>query len=68
MSERSSWGRGSAAELLRIGVERARQTGDRTGWPKIRASSLGTCVGRRHFFGRSALRLPSVVKAEPEAE
>jgi hypothetical protein len=33
MSERSSW-TGSAADLLRISVERARQTSDRAGWPK----------------------------------
>ena len=33
MSERSSW-TGSAADLLRISVERTRQTSDRTGWPK----------------------------------
>ena len=33
MSERSSW-TGSAADLLRVSVERSRQTSDRTGWPK----------------------------------
>jgi hypothetical protein len=33
MSERSSW-TGSAADLLRVSVERTRQTSDRTGWPK----------------------------------
>jgi hypothetical protein len=33
MSERSCW-TGSAADLLRIGVERASQTADYTGWPK----------------------------------
>jgi hypothetical protein len=33
MSERSSWS-GSAADLLRVSVERTRQTGDRTSWPK----------------------------------
>ena len=33
MSERSSW-TGSAADLLRVSVERSRQTGDRTSWPK----------------------------------
>jgi hypothetical protein len=33
MSERSSW-MGSAADLLRVSVERTRQTSDRTGWPK----------------------------------
>ena len=33
MSERSSW-IGSAADLLRVSVERTRQTSDRTGWPK----------------------------------
>jgi hypothetical protein len=33
MSERSSW-TGSAADLLRISVERRGQAGDNTGWPK----------------------------------
>jgi hypothetical protein len=33
MSERSCW-TGSAADLLRISVERTSQTGDNTGWPK----------------------------------
>jgi hypothetical protein len=33
MSERSSW-TGSAADLLRISVERTSPTGDNTGWPK----------------------------------
>jgi hypothetical protein len=33
MSERSSW-TGSAADLLRVSVERASQTADYTGWPK----------------------------------
>jgi hypothetical protein len=33
MSERSSW-TGSAADLLRISVERASQTHDHAGWPK----------------------------------
>ena len=33
MSGRPPW-TGSAADLLRIGVERAKQTSDRTGWPK----------------------------------
>jgi hypothetical protein len=33
MSERSSWS-GSAADLLRVSVERTRQTSNRTGWPK----------------------------------
>jgi hypothetical protein len=33
MSERNSW-TGSAADLLRISVERTRQTGDNTHWPK----------------------------------
>jgi hypothetical protein len=33
MSERSCW-MGSAADLLRIGVERTSQTADYTGWPK----------------------------------
>jgi hypothetical protein len=33
MSERSSW-TGSAADLLRINVERISQTGDNIGWPK----------------------------------
>src|SRR6516225_4008600 len=33
MSERNSW-TGSAADLLRISIERTRQTGDNTGWPK----------------------------------
>ena len=33
MSERSSW-TGSAADLLRISVERAGRTDDNTGWPK----------------------------------
>jgi hypothetical protein len=33
MSERSSWA-GSAADLLRVSVERTGQASDRTGWPK----------------------------------
>ena len=33
MSGRSSW-TGSAADLLRVSVERTRQASDRTGWPK----------------------------------
>jgi len=33
MSERSSW-TGSATDLLRISLERSRQTSGRTGWPK----------------------------------
>ena len=33
MSERSSW-TGSAADLVRISVERARHTRDSTGWPE----------------------------------
>jgi hypothetical protein len=33
MSERSSW-TGSAADLLRVSLERTGQTGDSTGWPK----------------------------------
>ena len=33
MTERSSW-TGSAADLLRVSVERTKQTSDRTGWPK----------------------------------
>ena len=67
MSERSSW-TGSAADLLRISVERTSQTGTAPAGPKIRAPSPATCAGRRHFFGRSGSRLPSVVKAEPDAE
>ena len=33
MSERNCW-TGSAADLLRVSIERSRQTGDRTSWPK----------------------------------
>jgi hypothetical protein len=33
MSERSSW-TGSAADLLRVSIERRRQTGDSTSWSK----------------------------------
>src|SRR5271166_4231972 len=33
MSERSSW-TGSAADFLRVSVERTSQTGNSTGWPK----------------------------------
>jgi hypothetical protein len=53
VSERSSW-TGSAADLLQASDERTSQTGDSIGWQKIPAPSPATCVGRKHFCGRSA--------------
>jgi hypothetical protein len=50
MSERSSW-TGSAADLLRITVERASQTGDNTGWPK-NARALAGRLRRAQSFLR----------------
>ena len=69
MSERTSW-TGSAADLLRVSVERSsdRIPRDGTGWPKTPAPSPATCVAHRRFFGRSVSRLRSVAKADPEAE
>ena len=69
MSERPSW-TGSAADLLRVSVERSsdRIPRDGTGWPKSPRALAATCVAHRRFFGRSVSRLRSVVKAEPEAE
>jgi hypothetical protein len=67
MGERSSW-TGSAADLLRLALNAAgTQTAPPAG-PKTRGPSPATCVGCRHLFGRSASRLPSVVKVEPEAD
>ncbi len=69
MSERPSW-TGSAADLLRVSVERSsdRIPRDGTGWPKNSRASPATCVAHRRFFERAVSRLRSVVKAEPEAE
>ena len=69
MSERPSW-TGSAADLLRVSVERTSHVsrGTAPAGRKIPAPSPATCVAHRRFFGRSVSRLPSVVKAEPEAE
>ena len=67
MSERSSW-TGSAADLLQASAERTVRQATASAGPKIPAPSPATCVGRRHFCGRSASTLPSVVKAEPERE
>jgi hypothetical protein len=60
-----SW-TGSAADLLRISAERAVRQATSSGGPRIRAPSPATWDGRRPFFGRTASRLPSVEKAEPE--
>ena len=67
MIERSSW-TGSAADLLRISVERAGQVGDNIGWPKNPRTLPVTCAERRHLSGRTASTLASVVKAGTEAE
>jgi hypothetical protein len=68
MSERSSW-TGSAADLLRINVERTSQTGDNTGWPKnpralagrlrraqtfLRASGIDITFGREGRSGKQS--------------
>ena len=60
---------GSAADLLRISVERSsnRIPRDSTGWAE-KSRSPATCGACRRFLGRSVSRLRSVVKAEPEAE
>ena len=66
MSERSSW-TGSAADLLRVSLDRASDRISRgPAGPKIPARWPATCDARRPFFERSASKLPSVVKAEPE--
>ena len=51
MSERSSW-TGSAADLLRISVERTRQTSDRIGWPK-NPRALASHLRRAQTFLRT---------------
>jgi hypothetical protein len=69
MSERPSW-TGSAADLLRVSVERSSDRIPRTApvGRKIPAPSPATCVAHRRFFGRSVSRLSSVAKADPEVE
>ena len=71
MSERSSW-TGSAADLLRISVERRTQTSDNTGWPKnprtlaghlrrvqtfLRASGVDITFGREGRAGSRVIRM-----------
>jgi len=60
MSERSAW-TGNAADLLRVSLERASQTGDSTGWPKNpralaghlrRAQTFLRTLGIDIIFGR----------------
>jgi len=51
MSERSSW-TGSAADLLRVSVERTSKTNDSAGWPK-NPRALAGHLRRAHTFLRA---------------
>ena len=67
MSERPSW-TGSAADLLRISVERSsdRIPRDGTGWPKNPRDLAGHLHRVQKFLRALGIEIASVVKAEPE--
>jgi hypothetical protein len=76
MSEHNAW-TGSAADLLRISVERTRQTGDNTGWPKNpralaghlrRAQAFLRAVGIEIMFSREGRAGGRVIKIRTSLE
>jgi hypothetical protein len=69
MTERSSWA-GSAADFLRVSIERSsdRIPRDGTGWPK-NPRALANHLRRAQTFLRAlGIEISSVVKTEPGVE
>src|SRR5271166_2345072 len=76
MSERSSW-TGSAADFLRVSVERTSQTGNSTGWPKnpralaghlrraqtfLRALGIDIALSREGRAGSRVIRMRTLLE------
>jgi hypothetical protein len=64
MTERASWS-GTAADLLRVSIERTRQTGDNTSWPKNPRALAGHL--RRAQTSLRALGIDIVFRREGRA-